>query len=355
MAGLAEATTAAAAAVARIAWLFPGARNISGLKQPWRYRVYGLTIVSKRELPGLPESDSPSPQDAVTLTFRSCSADVLTNASNRDRAGDRRIIVGNTQAGVSITYPDRNLKFSIASNGRFIRVDHAESKPAEEMLAYLTGPILGFVLRLRGAVSLHAGAVALGERCVALVGENGAGKSTLVSHLVRNGYSLVTDDVLPVTLRGDGLLAHSGYPGVRLWADIVHAASVDPKDLRPLISGWEKKVWDLTRAPGRFRYGRFPIAGIFLLNRSTERNDVFATPLGAPDALVRLCANTYPNPDYPITREQRANELKVLSRLVEQVGVYELHYPDDLTAVSAVAQSILGVVQRPLSRTQPNH
>jgi hypothetical protein len=64
------------------------------------------------------------------------------------------------------------------------------------------GAVIALHLRLRNELVLHASAVRAGDRAVAFVGASGMGKSTLAAALCRNGYDLVTDDVLRVDLTG---------------------------------------------------------------------------------------------------------------------------------------------------------
>jgi len=58
---------------------------------------------------------------------------------------------------------------------------------AEDATTYLLGPVLGFVPRRLGITCLHASAVLVGGRAVALAGPPGAGKSTTAAEFARAG------------------------------------------------------------------------------------------------------------------------------------------------------------------------
>ena len=80
----------------------------------------------------------------------------------------------------------------------------------------LGGMGLATVLMLRGHLLLHASAVAVGGRAVAMVGRSGMGKSTVATLLCEAGGLMVTDDVLRVDLPPDGAVAQRGSSEARL-------------------------------------------------------------------------------------------------------------------------------------------
>jgi hypothetical protein len=81
--------------------------------------------------------------------------------------------------------------------------------PSELMAARLRW-MLPFASALQGKVVLHASAVARGASVVAFVAESGVGKSTFAGHLVRRGWSLVADDLLPCRNRGGRIVVPRG-------------------------------------------------------------------------------------------------------------------------------------------------
>jgi len=80
----------------------------------------------------------------------------------------------------------------------------------------LEGSVLAFLLAMAGDCVLHASAVEVAGRAVALVGTSGQGKTTLATLLCRKGARLVTDDVLRVDLSGVPPRCYSGGRTIRL-------------------------------------------------------------------------------------------------------------------------------------------
>ena len=91
------------------------------------------------------------------------------------------------------------------------------SRPQRDNL--LLGAVLAFWMELRGMATLHASAVAQGDRAVGFVSHSGGGKSSLAALLMSRGWRLLTDDVLPLRLAGAEVVGWPGYPMMRMWPE----------------------------------------------------------------------------------------------------------------------------------------
>src|SRR5258707_14625811 len=74
--------------------------------------------------------------------------------------------------------------------------DWPETSSLEDTCSYLLGPVLGYLLRLRGVTCLHASAVAFDNSCVAFVGTAGSRKNTPAAAFSRRGPGAAFGDVL---------------------------------------------------------------------------------------------------------------------------------------------------------------
>lgn len=126
-------------------------------------------------------------------------------------------------------------RFLVEREGREIWADWPENYSLEDAATYLLGPVLGFVLRLRGITCLHASAVAVGDQAIALVGTPGAGKSTTAAAFACLGYGVLSDDVVALADEGDRFIVQPGYPRVNLWPNSV-CALFDSADSLPRIT-----------------------------------------------------------------------------------------------------------------------
>lgn len=196
----------------------------------------------------------------------------------------------------------------------------------EDAVVYLLGPVLGFILRLRGLTALHASAAVFGGRAVVFVGPGGSGKSTLAAALARAGYPILSDDVSALSETSGVFRVIPGYPQLRLWRDSVRllygADDALPK-LVPASDWWDKRYLDLDQAGLRFQDQPAPLGGVYLLEPPDQ--SVLGARIGPVpplEALPRLIPNTYAN--YALNREMRAAEFQTLGRLLRQVTVKEL-------------------------------
>jgi hypothetical protein len=152
--------------------------------------VYGLRVGG---IPGAARWMQSLPSDAPRLEVR------VTPATE-----------GRTPSRVSEREADLRMR-----NGGRIRARRGEdsvvfSLPGEPTDAELLHPYLAPAAALRwqwdGHEALHAGAIALGERAVLMIGAREAGKSTMLAWLSQvEGVTILADDL--AVLNGDGVLA----------------------------------------------------------------------------------------------------------------------------------------------------
>ncbi len=110
----------------------------------------------------------------------------------------------------------RLFEFLLSPDGRFIYGHQLRRLSLETLQTYLMGQLLSFVLLKRGIESLHATAVALDNEAVGFLGDCGYGKSTLAAACVREGFSLLTDDLLRLDMRKSPPAAYPGPPRIKL-------------------------------------------------------------------------------------------------------------------------------------------
>jgi hypothetical protein len=131
------------------------------------------------------------------------------------------------------------LQFFVDRNLRDVRCVAAPGCDPQLIRQLFLGLIAAFVVNRRGAISLHAAAVQVGNEAVALVAPAGAGKSSLAASFVGAGHQLVSDDFVAVRWDGNRLWALPGPPHLRLWPDAARrklwggAGTISRDSIRP--------------------------------------------------------------------------------------------------------------------------
>ena len=317
------------------------------------HSVYGLRFTSNLPIPGLPvRNDLRDPDVRVHLKEESGrSAPVFSlpseffHSSPNLKADGQYVFRASrfSDGSFGFFYGD-GARFAIKSDGSEVLADGPENYAHEDTATYLVGPVMGFVLRLKGALPLHACSVAVGDHAIALVGPQGAGKSTSSAAFARLGYSVLSEDVTALVEAGGRYMVQPGYPRVNLWPESAEALFGDAHALPPVTPTWGKHFLALDRDEHRFQSQPMPLGGIFLLR---ERNASAATPriepMPAASAIFSLVVNTYGN--YLLDAAMRKREFIQLGRLLQKMPVYQVWPSDDPSRVYEFCDTIAAMVQ----------
>jgi hypothetical protein len=313
------------------------------------YVVYGVRIATNLPLPGFAARIPPENVDLEIRLKREHS--LLTRlpdsgggffytSSTCDDDGKPSLKVCTLDGGnyFGFFYCD-GARFAVERHGREVWADWPDNYTLEDACTYLIGPVIAFALRLRGVISLHASAIAVGDHAVALFGVAGAGKSTTAAAFALRGFSVLSDDVVALADQGDRFLVQPGYPRVNLWPDSVRLLFGSEHTLPRITPTWDKRYLALDRDNCQFQETPLPLGAIYVLG---EREANLTTPvveeLAGHEALATLVTNTYVN--YLLDREMRSREFDVLGRVVAAVPVRRVRAAADPSKLSELCEVI---------------
>jgi hypothetical protein len=209
----------------------------------------------------------------------------------------------------------------IDRHGSRVDVFTPASSTFDDTLVYITGPIMGFVLRMRGVLALHASAIIHDGYAIAFAGTSGRGKSTLAAALAQAGSVVLTEDLLALDPpdHGGRVTAHCGYDYVRLWPD--SAALLEAPNLATVTPTWDKLRFPIAAPPASA-----PLGVVYCLDAPDAAGGRgFSAPLSPANAVIELLPDTYlPQLLRP---NERAHELLSLGELVRHVPVRRLVPP----------------------------
>ncbi len=328
------------------------------------YVAYGLQLAANSALPGFSlQYDSQTPDVRIHLKEPWTFPTILPSSGEnfysslegtpRDQPNLRAGLFPNREHFVF--FYDDGARFAVDRRGREVWADWPDNYTLEDACTYLVGPVLGFVLRLRGTVCLHASAVAINDRAIALVGLPGAGKSTTAAAFGCAGFPVLSDDVVALGDKGTQFLVQPGYPRVNLWPDSAFTLFKSGDALPRITPTWEKRYMPLGQDGHYFAPKPLPLGAIYILD---SRDRTLSSPvvevLSGKEAFMALVANTYVN--YLLDQDMRRTEFDVLSRVVSETPIRRVRPLDEPSAILDLCEAIAtdakrAVVPAPVSAT----
>lgn len=196
--------------------------------------------------------------------------------------------------------------------------------------------ILGYAfaifLHQMGTLVLHANAVNMFGGAIVFLGDRGKGKSTTSLILNKKGYSLISDDVLSISVNNDIPRVYSGFPRLKLWPEVIRKLDEDP-ELMPQISfNSEKRSYFVN---DNFSNISLPLKFIYLIERSDETK---IESINIQEGLMELVKSSY---CYKLFNNLELYEnLKQCTEILNKVPLKRLYIKHSLDELPAVVKII---------------
>lgn len=301
------------------------------------HRIYGLTLAADRPVPGLPALSQAAPPD-VSLCLgqlpdgaaeAASSWPVTYRTTDAPGALVANLVVRTAPAGSGTFFVYADGTRFLVEGEQAVFADWPSSLGTRNAATYLLGPVLGWALRRRRALCLHAGVTTIDGRAIGFLGDCGSGKSTTVAAFAAAGCAALSDDML-VMSAAEPLVVQPGYPRLRLWAgDATHALTggADLPRLAPEVEEWDKRYLALDGAGRSFDACPRPLGALYVLGDRRSRDAPAIEPIDRRQALLLLVANGYVN--YLLDTAMQARQLAAVAALVERVPVKRLVAHED--------------------------
>ncbi|MEO1428192.1 MAG: serine/threonine protein kinase [Cyanobacteria bacterium J06632_19] len=310
------------------------------MNNSFKYKVYGLTLGTNREIPCLIPAQANAPVDVwVNLigVSQPSSPEIESICSGIN------VISKDDGNYLDLWFRgDGQLDVQINPQGDRISASWTSSVLEQEVITLLLGQVLGCTLRLRGTLCLHACAIGIGEKAIAIVGQSGAGKSTTAAALAKRGYSILSDDIAAINHSAKDWLVQPGYPRLRLWPKSVNALYGSEDGLDRIFSFSQKRFVDLNNnSEWQFYSEPLPLAAIYILG---ERQSEFTTPRIGPIPPMNAVMNLMTHRSVrhlKLDSDKQAIEFAELSRLVMKVPVRKVIRSDSLEALPQLCDAIV--------------
>jgi hypothetical protein len=284
------------------------------------YALYGLVIGSDRALGGLDAAPAGARVDVDIVLGGPRRGEDRWNAATPYYLGAPELegppsLVVRRDAALDFwfRYAD-GTEFVLDRSATSIRAWWAAASTLEDTATYLLGPLLGFALRLRGVLALHASAVLIDGRAVTLIGPSGAGKSTTAAAFAGAGVPVLSDDVVAVRLIDGVAMAYPSYRLLRLWDESEKILFGTIGQLPKLTPTWDKRALPLGEE-FPFHHEPAPLGDLFLIApRVDDGRAPYVEELRPSEAFMELLVSTYAN--YLLDDAMRASEMRALDAVL---------------------------------------
>jgi hypothetical protein len=323
------------------------------------YRTYGLNLSSDSPIPGLelgPDYGNSSDifvelsgEPKWVLDALHLPSIILHSIAARPETQDPAFVLTSLDEGqfFQLAYSD-GTRFVVNRAATRIWGTPGDSQTMEDLSTYFLGPIMGFILRKRGTMALHASALCIEEKAVVLTGEAGAGKSTTAAALALRGASVLCEDIAAVEETEGCFSIERGYPRICLWPSSVEMLMGNQNALPRITPNWDKCYLPLDGAMANLETQKRSLGAIYILvPRETTADAPRIEEVSNREVLLELLQNTYMN--WILDREQRAAEFELLSRLVSHVPVRRIVPHSDPSRIGALCELLVADARSVLS------
>ncbi|QKS47416.1 aldolase (plasmid) [Paenibacillus cellulosilyticus] len=303
-----------------------------------QYEAFGLSFRSEILLPELRELNNASLVADVSIIY----GDILP-AWNRFNAPENHFVYSNN----TLYFAIENVALFGITGGHTITVDPAPDCDMRKLRLYLLGTCMGAILLNRRILPLHGSAFVIDGQAYAIVGESGAGKSTLAAYFSQQGYKLLTDDVIAVSIdpvTGRAMVIPS-YPQQKLWEESIDGLQLD-NQYETLYEEQDRTKYAIP-VQDRFMTETIPLAGIFELNKS-EHSDIKFEKLSGITCMPLLFTHTFRNFLVSLLGLNQWHFTSTAS-ITSQTAVYRLHRPTSHFTVQQLFDTIMSQIKEGVS------
>lgn len=304
-----------------------------------RDRIYSLYGLRVRSAIALPCPEWPGSADAADVQLRETAQAEIDEACqlpDAHRESDGFWEYRRFEDGAARFSWKDHFDFLVSGDGGLVRWRRLAGVPDEVLFTYLLNQVLSHCLLLRGVETLHATSVVIGGKAIAILGDSGYGKSTLAAAFVREGYPLLTDDVLVSEFVQAGVLALPSLPRLKLAPEVADAWFRGRRTL-PMNTFTSKRI--LALDPAEHAAQPVPLRAFFAIPSDAGSAEISIRRAEGHDALLPLIQNTFePN---LLSRPRLERQFHFASRMAKAVPVKLLSYPRQLDRLPAVVASML--------------
>lgn len=295
------------------------------------YTAFGYSIHSDISLPEVQQLDVPEDHADIVIRY----AD-LTEQWSKLSVPSRSFVCKENL----VMFRVPNLAVFAVEDGTTISISPDNDAEEDKIRLYILGTCMGAILMQRKTLPLHGSAIVINGKAYAFVGHSGHGKSTLASAFLQQGYQLLTDDVIAVTLDHQNIpYVTPAYPQQKLWQESLDVFGMNSNQFRPLFDRETKYAIPVV---SQFSSDILPLAGVFELIK-TDCDQPQIRAIQKLERLPILHRHTYRRSllqDSGLTKWH----FDTTARLACNIDIYELQRPIHRNTVDQLTTMVLDAV-----------
>lgn len=297
------------------------------------YKAFGLRISSEIPLPELIQTNL----DAADVDIEIIIDHLVKDKIELAESPYKHVVREN-----NVMYYIPNTAFYCVREGRTIAVSPMDDADEDLIRLYILGTCMSALLMQRGIYPLHGSAVAIHGRAYAFVGESGAGKSTLASAFMSQGYPLLSDDLIAVSLSEDDQSAYviPSFPQQKLWQESLDQFGMTTSDYRSIYGRETKYSVPVT---ANYYADPLPLAAVIELVK-TEEHQVGILRITKLNRLQTLYCHTFRQ--FLIPRLGLMDwHFATSAAIVNQIDMFQLHRPANGFTTPQLVSLILNTIE----------
>lgn len=299
------------------------------INPPFKYRAFGLNIQSDFEI------DEMMPASFEQEEVRITMAEAPKAINNPVKEGVRFQLTANE----FLLNVDNVARYYVA-DGNAIRVEKRNGSSHQEVRLFLLGVVFGALLHQRGMVPFHASALKGPDgKGFMICGRSGIGKSTITAYLVKQGYSLLSDDISVVQAEEGRVRVYPSYPFLKLWKDVMDHVDFTADEGTRLREPLEKYGYRLDEA---FYSYALDLNNVFVLSVH-NREEYKTEELRGIEKFEALKNQTFRFQF--VTEKNRSGHFNLVNQLAQSASLHRINRPQSPIDTERLHQIILNVLK----------
>lgn len=207
--------------------------------------------------------------------------------------------------------------------------------PEQKLMKILFSEVIGMHLCQKEYVLLHASAVVINGRAVMFAGEPGAGKSTTAAMFAREGYTILSDDLLVIDVSDEQISVLPGRPILELWPEAAEALKLPSSNYHQRFPGSSKLLFHPSgmSVPDQ----PIPVGDLYLLQTGSELQQ---SALPAP-AVFKLFQQYFPCPHQLLQETLLTTHFHKSTILARELNGFRIQRPGSGFPVQHIQKIIL--------------